>query len=65
MDVLLNNFFAIFKDSRPVAFETETRPETFETETRNNGSRDSITDAVAPVTCEYNILMNFVYKYTR
>jgi len=41
---LLHHFFAIFKVSRPAAFETETRPETFETEARKIGSRDSIID---------------------
>jgi len=38
----INYFVAIFKVSRPTAFETETRSETFEieTETRKKGSRD-------------------------
>jgi len=44
VEILLNNFFAIFKVSRLVAFETESRPENFETETRKNGSRDESRD---------------------
>jgi len=40
IEILQNHFFAIFKVSRPAAFQTEMRPKTFETETRKNGSRD-------------------------
>jgi len=40
IEILLYHFFAIFKVSRPAAFETKTRPETFETENRKSGSRD-------------------------
>jgi len=46
LEILLIYFFAIFKVSRPVTFETETRPETFETEPRKNGSWHSITSSV-------------------
>jgi len=36
-------YFARFKVSRPVAFETEVRPETFEIRLAKTESRDSIT----------------------
>jgi len=42
IEILISHIFAIFKVSRPEAFEIETRPETFETETRKNGSRDCL-----------------------
>ena len=47
IEILINHIFAIFKVSRPEAFETKMRPETFETETRKNGSRDSSRDLVS------------------
>ena len=53
LEISLNYFFAIFKVSRPVTFETETRPETFQTEPRKNGSRHSITGSDIDVHCIY------------
>ena len=58
IEILINDFFAIFRVSRPATFETGTRPKTFETETRKNGSRveiksrDSITANDTILRCE-------------
>jgi len=44
LEILQNYFFATFKVSRPVAFETETR---------KYGSQDSITGSDVDVLCIY------------
>jgi len=55
IEMLLCRFFATFKDSRPVAFETETerRRETFQIETRKNAFRPARSNPTALLVTDF------------